>query len=710
MNALAEILAQLVTSITTTVDQANARADAAQAKLDAVARIFANDNADAPPPTPPVVQIVAPTFAGFAHDIAPVVIKDAPEIAVAPISKHRGSADDLILAVLTHAWMTARMIHDLIVAAGATITRAAVYQRMDVLAATRPDLVEQNGSAKEWRAKGKPTASTDANDGLPTLAPIFTGKSAKVAETVAANDHEPIGTLPTPMMTKDGLATVYNGDCLAVMRAMPSESVDLIVTSPPYNKGGFSGGKWGKAPLANGYASYDDARDPDDYAEWQKEFLRECWRLIKPTGAIYYNHKPRIQGGVCQSPHDFNPGLPVRQTVIWDRGNGFNFNNGAYLSSHEYVVVFAKPKFRLRKGSTGVKDVWRIAPETSANKHPAPFPVELPLTAIESTDAQIILDPFMGSGTTGVAAKRAGRQFIGIELDPGYADGAFERIAVAASPQKLPAMVAANDATIAPPTDVKEPLLIKGDGLAMLRGLADKSVDLVLGDLPYGSTGNDFDPTINVDEWIAEMMRVVTDRGAVVNFASLAFTNAVMNAGLPYFKDRLVWDKPKATGHQLLRHMQAHEDIIVMSKGTIVAHSPRQMIFNPQGIVEQIATARKEPMSHLNARPRKGWAGTKYISKTNKPRTVLRYGKDRDAKGLHCFAKPVALLEYLIRTYTNENGLIVDPTMGSGSTGVAALAAGRRFIGAENGTDKKARDIYSIAKARIDGALADKAA
>jgi len=105
-----------------------------------------------------------------------------------------------------------------------------------------------------------------------------------------------------------------------------------------------------------------------------------------------------------------------------------NFNTGAYLATHEYVDVYAKPDFKLRKGSRGVKDVWRIKPETSANKHPAPFPVELPLTAIETTDAQIILDPFTGSGTTGVAAMRAGRQFIGIELAPSYADGAIARI------------------------------------------------------------------------------------------------------------------------------------------------------------------------------------------------------------------------------------------------------------------------------------------
>jgi DNA modification methylase len=281
--------------------------------------------------------------------------------------------------------------------------------------------------------------------------------------------------------------------------------------------------------------------------------------------------------------------------------------------------------------------------------------------------------------------------------------------ALVGKPGKVKATVAANDVAIAPPNDAKAPLLIKGDGLAMMRGMADKSVDLVLADLPYGSTGNAFDPVIDVDAWISEMMRIVTDRGAVVNFASLAFSHAVMSAGLPFFKDRLIWEKPKATGHQLLRHMQAHEDIIVLSKGTVVARSKRQMIFNPQGVIEKIATGRKEPMSHLNAKARKGWAGTKYISQTNRPRTVLRYAKDK-ANGLHCFAKPVALLEYLIHTYTNDGAIIVDPTMGSRSAGIAALNTGRRFIGAENGYKKDGSCIYSIAKARIDAALMQEAA
>lgn len=224
---------------------------------------------------------------------------------------------------------------------------------------------------------------------------------------------------------------LHQGDCLDVMRTLPSGSVDLVFTSPPYNlgwnRGGFSQSLWPNAALAEGYASYDDAREPAEYIDWQKEVLRECWRLLSPTGAIFYNHKPRVQNGLLQTPLDLNPDLPLRQVLIWNRGSGHNFNRSFFVPSHEWIVVFAKPGFRLKGGKTRGKDVWDIRAERN-NSHPAPFPVELAQRAIAATSAKIILDPFMGSGTTGVAALREGRDFIGIEIDPGYVRSAEERI------------------------------------------------------------------------------------------------------------------------------------------------------------------------------------------------------------------------------------------------------------------------------------------
>lgn len=234
----------------------------------------------------------------------------------------------------------------------------------------------------------------------------------------------------------DDAVTLHHGDCMEVMRQMPSDSIDLVFTSPPYNLGvttggGFPkvGGKWNSAALAEGYADHDDAMPFAEYAAWQHDVLRECWRLIKPTGAIYYQHKPRVQAGELQTPLALIPGLPVRQIIIWDRGSGMNFAPTHYVPAHEWIVVIAGPDFRLKnKGASGHSDVWRAHPVVGS-KHPAPFPQTLPDRAIESTGARTVLDPFCGSGTTLRAATDAGVKGIGIELAATYCDMTVSRLA-----------------------------------------------------------------------------------------------------------------------------------------------------------------------------------------------------------------------------------------------------------------------------------------
>lgn len=234
---------------------------------------------------------------------------------------------------------------------------------------------------------------------------------------------------------------MYNlilGDCLEKMKEMPDGSFDLIITSPPYNlsnssgngfKGDISSGKWKNAALAKGYGLHRDDMPHSEYTAWQHNILNECWRLLADDGAIFYNHKPRVQNGEVVLPTIYNPGLPLRQIVIWDRKGGFNFNQSFYLPSHEYIMVFAKPDFRLKsKAASGIKDIWAILPERSSNKHPAPFPVQVPANILETTTGQRVLDPFCGSGTTGVACIRHNRHFTGIELEPKWRDMAKARL------------------------------------------------------------------------------------------------------------------------------------------------------------------------------------------------------------------------------------------------------------------------------------------
>ncbi len=237
------------------------------------------------------------------------------------------------------------------------------------------------------------------------------------------------------------MINLIHGDCLDVMRGMPSGSVDLVFTSPPYNLGNSTGAGvkgnaasnstlWTSSKLGAGYDDYGDDLPWHEYVAWQKDVLAECWRLLSDEGAIFYNHRPRVQDGMLRTAFDLNPGLPVRQVIIWDRkGWGINFTTMNYLPTVEWVVVFAKLAFRLKdQGASAVSDIWRITPDQK-NPHPAPFPLGLPLRAIVSTTARHVLDPFMGSGTTGRAAVMEGRDFTGIDRVAAYVEMARQNIA-----------------------------------------------------------------------------------------------------------------------------------------------------------------------------------------------------------------------------------------------------------------------------------------
>ena len=235
---------------------------------------------------------------------------------------------------------------------------------------------------------------------------------------------------------------IHRGDCLEVMRSMETESVRLIVTSPPYNiknstgnglKNG-KGGKWPRAALIDGYAKHHDCMPHEDYVRWQRECLTEMMRLLRPDGAIFYNHKWRVQKGLLQDRADIMDGFPVRQIIIWHRAGGINFNPGYFLPNYEVIYLIAKPDFRLAPKANAYGCVWRIDQE-SDNAHPAPFPLELAARCIESASPDAppgpVLDPFMGSGTTAIAAEQSAREWIGIELSEAYADMADKRIAEA---------------------------------------------------------------------------------------------------------------------------------------------------------------------------------------------------------------------------------------------------------------------------------------
>lgn len=220
-----------------------------------------------------------------------------------------------------------------------------------------------------------------------------------------------------------------------VLKKLPDNCIDLVVTSPPYNlknstgngmKDG-RGGKWANAALIEGYENYDDCMPNEEYAKWQHEVMMELVRVIKDDGAIFYNHKWRVQAGLMQDRRDIIYDVPLRQIIIWKRKGGINFNAGYFLPTYEVIYFIAKKDFKLAPHANSYGDVWEIMQE-QRNDHPAPFPVELIDRIISSTTSQIILDPFMGSGTTAVVAAGLGRDFIGIEKSEKYCKSALERL------------------------------------------------------------------------------------------------------------------------------------------------------------------------------------------------------------------------------------------------------------------------------------------
>lgn len=234
----------------------------------------------------------------------------------------------------------------------------------------------------------------------------------------------------------DFINKIICGDAIEIMKKLPSNSVDLVITSPPYNLKNSTGngmshntktGKWAGAALQNGYSHYDDCMPHNKYAEWQRNCLTEMMRLIKEDGAIFYNHKWRVQDGLLQDRQDIVSGFPVRQIIIWKRKGGINFNPGYFLPTYEVIYLIAKPKFKLASKANAVGDVWEFTQEMN-NNHPAPFPAALIDRIVASTTAQLILDPFMGSGTTAISAISHSRDYIGIELSSDYCESAKKRI------------------------------------------------------------------------------------------------------------------------------------------------------------------------------------------------------------------------------------------------------------------------------------------
>lgn len=248
-----------------------------------------------------------------------------------------------------------------------------------------------------------------------------------------------------------------------------------------------------------------------------------------------------------------------------------------------------------------------------------------------------------------------------------------------------------------------------GDCLEKMKKIKDDSVDLILADLPYGTTKIKWDSVIDLDKLWEEYKRIIKKpSGAIVLFGKQPFTSYVISKNFAWYKYNWIWKKDRTTKFLLAnyRPMTNTEDIMVFSPGGASASSRKtgNMTYNPQNLIKKSVIKKnneKRLGKMLNQKHHLGNNNKLYSDKTykqeytNYPNEILEF--KTETKMIHETQKPIALIEYLIKTYSNENDIVLDNTMGSGTTGVGCVLTNRKFIGIE-----KDLKYFEIAKQRIN--------
>ena len=235
-----------------------------------------------------------------------------------------------------------------------------------------------------------------------------------------------------------------------------------------------------------------------------------------------------------------------------------------------------------------------------------------------------------------------------------------------------------------------------GDCLELMpKHVEDKSVDMVFCDLPYGTTQNKWDSVIDLDKLWGEYKRVIKDNGAIVLFAQTPFDKVLGASNLKMLKYEWVWEKTQATGHLNAKKMpmKAHENLLVFYKKLPTYNPQKTTGHKPMNSGVRRSSLKNENYNEINK------VDLPFGGDTDRyPRTVLKFKSDKQKNYLHPTQKPLALIEYMIKTYTNEGDLILDNTCGSGTTGLGAKNLNRNYIMMEQ--DPK---YYEIACKRVQG-------
>lgn len=234
--------------------------------------------------------------------------------------------------------------------------------------------------------------------------------------------------------------------------------------------------------------------------------------------------------------------------------------------------------------------------------------------------------------------------------------------------------------------------LIRGDCLDLMKNVPDNSIDMILCDLPYGTTSrNKWDIVIPIDEMWVQYKRIIKHGGAIALFSQQPFSSDLIQANRKMFRYEWIWEKPNAVGFLNANRMplRAHENILIFYD--------KLPVYNPQKKQGKPYVAKSGNRTSSNYGDFDGTWHTSNATGLRFPRDVISFNKEQ---GLHPTQKPVPLCEYLIRTYTNTGDIVLDNCMGSGSTGVACVNSNRSFIGMELNLE-----YFDVACQRISDAL-----
>lgn len=240
--------------------------------------------------------------------------------------------------------------------------------------------------------------------------------------------------------------------------------------------------------------------------------------------------------------------------------------------------------------------------------------------------------------------------------------------------------------------------IFNGDCLELMKDIPNGSVDMILCDLPYGTTVCKWDAIIPFAPLWEQYKRIVKENGSIVLFSSEPFTSQLIHSNAAMFKYKWIWEHGRCANFAQAPYcpLKNYEEICVFSFGGMAKNAKNRMLYNPQGT--KLCHIQQRGKKHSELRPSKIAQADFVQTVTNYPKAIIKFAKEQSK--FHPTQKPVALLEYLVKTYTNEGDTVLDNCMGSGSTGVACVNTGRNFIGIEK--DEK---YFEIAKQRINNAV-----